>query len=192
MKIIESIALATLLSSLLLGAQTKEEKELKYADEMGKKGSALLLKTLGTNMKHAMKSGGVMKALSFCSNEAYALTQEVNQKLPVGVRVRRISTKYRSPANAPQENEVKILEALLSLESANVIPPQKIVEKVDKDTYKYYTPLTINNKVCLKCHGKVADIDLRRAIAERYPLDKATGYEMDDLRGAVVVTIKRK
>ncbi|WP_457747351.1 Tll0287-like domain-containing protein [Sulfurimonas sp.] len=192
MKILKSIALMSIATALLLAApQGKKDAEFKGIIQMGKKSSKLLLKTLGTNMKKNMKDGGVMKALDFCSQEAYTLTEQVNKKLPKGVRVKRISSQYRNPANKPEGNEAKVLEALKTLQDANVILPRQIVEKIDTHTYKYYKPLVIKKKVCLKCHGNIQDVELRRAIEERYPIDKATHYKMGDLRGAVVVTIKK-
>jgi len=142
-------------------------------------------------MKKNMKAGGPMKALDFCSQEAYNLTEKVNKQLPKGVHVKRISMKFRNPANQAAADETVILEALQKLKSANVILPKQIVQKVDGNTYKYYKPLVINKKVCLKCHGDITDVELRRAIEERYPIDKATHYKMGDLRGAIVVTIKK-
>ncbi len=87
-------------------------------------------------MKKNMKAGGPMKALDFCSQEAYTLTQKVNKKLPKGVNIKRISMKYRNPANKPEADEAVILKALKQLKSANVILPKQIVQKVDGNTYK--------------------------------------------------------
>ena len=192
MNILKHLTYISLCASLLVAAPVnKKEAELASAIELGNKGSALLLKTLGKNMKKRMGDGGVMKALDFCSNEAYTLTEKVNQQLPNGVRVKRISSKYRSPANKPSEKELAILKSFETMKELNIILPKYVVEKVDTHIYKYYKPLLINKKVCLKCHGVIKDIDLKREIAGKYPLDSALGYKMHDLRGAVVVTIKK-
>ena len=193
MKILHSLALLTLSSALLVAApEAKKESQIDEVIKQGKESSMLLVKTLGKNMQEHMKKGGPMEALNFCSSEAYSLTQAVNKTLPAGVSLKRISTKYRSPANTPTDNEQTILDSLESLQKLGVIMPEYIVEKIDDKTFKYYKPLLMENEACLKCHGNVKDIDLKRAIAERYPLDKAMGYEMNDLRGAVVVTVKTK
>ncbi len=192
MNIFKSITIVSLATSLLLAApHNKKDENLQQVVQTGKKSSQLLLKTLGKNMKKNMKAGGVMKALDFCSQEAYNLTEKVNKKLPKGVHVKRISMKFRNPANQPAADETVVLQALQKLKSADVILPKQIVQKVDGNTYKYYKPLLITKKVCLKCHGDIKDVELRRAIAERYPIDKATHYKMGDLRGAIVVTIKK-
>jgi hypothetical protein len=192
MTILKITTLIALSSSLLLAAPaTKKETELKSVIKDGKHGSQLLLKTLGKNMKKNMKSGGVMKALDFCSNEAYTLTQKVNQKLPNGVTVKRISNKFRSPANKPQGNEQAVLKSFKEMQDLNIVLPAYLVEKTGPHTYKYYKPLVIKKGVCLKCHGVIKDIDLKREIAKRYPLDNALGYKMKDLRGAIVVTVDK-
>ena len=44
--------------------------------------------------------------------------------------------------------------------------------------------------VCLGCHGSASDIpaSLAKKIRLEYPQDRATGYSVGKLRGAVVVT----
>lgn len=186
--------LVMLSTSLLLGAQvSKADIELAKTIKVGKRSSKLLLTTLGSKMKAKMAQGGVMKTLDFCSDEAYTLTQKVNKMIPKGVKVKRISRKYRSPANAPKSDEVVILESFDTLLKANAVLPEYIIQRVDAKTDKYYKPLVIKEKTCLLCHGEVSkDIDFRRKLEGRYPLDKAIGYKMGDLRGAIVVTVKRK
>jgi hypothetical protein len=192
MKILKTITVVGLTASLLVAApQNKKDENFKQIIKTGQKSSKMLMQTLGKNMKKNMKAGGPMQALDFCSKEAYNLTEKVNKRLPKGVTVKRISMQFRNPANEPQGNEAKVLEALAKLKDANVILPKQIVEKVDAHTYKYYKPLVIKKQVCLKCHGNIKDTDLKRAIQQNYPIDKATGYKMGDLRGAVVVTIKK-
>ena len=196
MNILKSIAVLSLSVTMLLAtAPHKKEKkhsEFKQIVKIGNKSSKKLLKTLGKNMKANMKKGGVMGALDFCSNEAYSLTQKVNSSLPKNVKVKRISAKYRSGANKPDANEAKILKSLENLNSLHVVLPKHLVQKINKHTYKYYRPLVIKKPVCLKCHGDISkNHELQKAIQSRYPNDKATGYKMGDLRGVVVVTIKK-
>ena len=189
----QTITLLSLSATFLLAAPQEKGKEaqLQAVVKMGEKSSKILLQTLGKNMKMHMKQGGPMDALNFCSEEAYTLTKKVNKQLPKGVRVKRITDKVRNPSNATIDNELAVLNTFKSMQSANIILPKYLVEKVNSTTFKYYKPLVIKKKVCLKCHGTLKDIELKRAINERYPLDNATGYEMGDLRGAIVVTIDK-
>jgi len=192
MNLLKSITLLGISTILLSAApHTKQDIHLKKIIQQGQYSTKLLLKTLGSNLKKNIKAGGPLKALDFCSQEAYNLTEKTNQKLPNGVRVKRISDRYRNPANKPSADELTVLRSLQMLQDAHVILPKQLVQKVDAHTYKYYKPLVINKKLCLKCHGDVKETDLKRAIHERYPVDKAMHYKMGDLRGAVVVTIKK-
>ena len=192
MKILKTITLLSISASLLISAPLSEKKsELKDIKQIGQNSSMLLLKTLGKNMKKNMKSGGVINALDFCSNRAYTLTEDVNKQLPHGVSAQRISAKYRSEANKPTDSELVVLKSFEAMKKNNIILPKQLIQKVDSHTYKYYKPLVITKQVCLKCHGTLKAGKLKDEISKRYPLDKAMGYKMGDLRGAVVVTIDK-
>ena len=183
----------TLLGSALLfsalQAQTLSKQE---AITKGEASAMLLIKTLGKNMKKNMKSGGPMQALDFCSNEAYSLTQKVNKKLDKSTKVKRISTKNRSPLNKPSKEEAQVLADLQKLQDEGKTLPKYILTKEKNGDYKYYKPLLISKQVCLKCHGNLKASQLKSAIHKRYPNDSAMGYKMGDLRGAVVVQMHNK
>lgn len=178
---------AFLLASLQAKALTQNEVVTK-ADASAMK----LLKTLGKNMKQNMKKGGPLQALDFCSNQAYTLTQKVNNELDANIKVKRVSTQNRSPLNKPLPEEAKVLEDLHKLQKEGKKLPKYILTKEKDGSYKYYKPLLISKKVCLKCHGNLSESKLKSEIHKRYPNDKAMGYKMGDLRGAVVVEIKSK
>ncbi len=193
MKILSIVSTLILGGTLLYADAPKtEDANLASVINSGKMATKTLLETLQKNMQEHMKKGGVMEALNFCSTEAYALTDKVNSELPKGITTKRVSIKYRNPVNEPQDDELKVLNSFAEIETAKKALPEYVVEKVDEHTYKFYKPLTINNQVCLKCHGDISgDKVLEKAINERYPTDKAVNYKMDDLRGAVVVMIKK-
>ena len=198
MKLLNTILLTTLSATLLLAAApkaklSKQEQNLNYTIKMGDKSSKILLKTLNSKMKKKMVNKGVLKTFDFCSDEAYKLTQKVNKQIPKGVTVKRISSKYRSPANRPKDNEGAVLDSFEAMLKANIILPKYLIQKVDSQTDKYYKPIIINDQVCLECHGEISkNIDLRRKSAELYPLDNAVNYKKHELRGAIVVTVKHQ
>ncbi|WP_428739922.1 Tll0287-like domain-containing protein [Sulfurimonas sp.] len=188
MKFFSSITLVTLSSISLLANDTANLTDVM---QKGSASTKLLMQTLGKNMKMHMKQGGAMEALDFCSEEAYNLTEAVNKKLPEGVSVKRVSLLTRNPVNTPSEDEKKVLQHLQELQENNESLPKRIVEKMDAHTYKFYKPLVIDNEACLKCHGDVQNEKLKAEILNRYPEDKAMGYKMGDIRGAVVTTVKK-
>ncbi|MDD2789082.1 MAG: DUF3365 domain-containing protein [Sulfurimonas sp.] len=192
MKLLPTITLLTLNAALLLASsEVIKEEKLEQIVKTGDASAKVLLKTLGSNLEKHMKSGGVMGAFNFCADEAYPLTEGVNKGLEKGVSVKRISLKYRNPANAPKADEIAVLESLNAMKASNTLPAY-IVKQTDDKTFKYYKPLVIEKEACLKCHGKIMkDSELGKALGARYPLDTAINYEMNDLRGAVVVTITK-
>lgn len=178
--------------TLLANPYESKDEEIASVIATGQKASSALLKTLGGNLQKHMKAGGPMAAFGFCSDNAYALTEQVDTELGKDVSVKRISLKYRNPANAPQGNEKAVMESLETLYENGVVLPTELVETMGNGVYKYYKPLLVNKGVCLKCHGDIGKLpELARAIRKRYPEDKATGYQMNDLRGAIVVTVKK-
>jgi len=193
MKLLISIILIGLSSSILLSNQNqKKDTEFNSIVNDGKKASKVLISTLGKTMQNHMKQGGPIAALDVCSTKAFLLTEEVNKKLPNGTSVKRISLKYRNPTNEPQYNEFEVLKSLEKLKDTNIVLPDYLIEKLDNNTFKFYKPLVIKDKVCLICHGSLTnDVNLKKAISSKYPMDNAVNYKMGDLRGAVVVIIKR-
>lgn len=158
--------------------------------KIGKKASRLLLKTLGGNLKKRLKKDGPAGALEFCATNAAKLTGEVNNKLGKNVSIKRITLKPRNPANEALGDEKEILQALEALNKNHVKLPRHLIQKRDNE-YVYYKPLVIKKGVCLKCHGTNIKPEIAKKIKEYYPTDRATGYKMGDLRGAIVVTIKK-
>ena len=195
MKPVQTLLLVTLSGSLLFASNhngvKKEQKQKQSVVKIGQKSTKLLIQTLGKNMKKHMKKGGPVETLTFCSDKAYTLTADVNKKLPKGVSIKRVSLKNRNSFNKPETDEVKVLETFQSMKDQKIQLPQHLIQQVDATTYKFYKPLVIKKKVCLKCHGDITNEKLKNTIAKKYPEDKATGYKMGDIRGAVVVTIKK-
>ncbi len=169
-------------SVLLANPSSYEQTANKVAKE--------LLKTLGGNLKKHLKANGPVDALRFCSTNAYNLTQKVSDKFGKEIDVKRISLKPRNPANTPNSEEAAILRKMEDTYKKSQKASSIIVEKNDKTIV--YKPLVIKKKACIICHGDLSKRPkLAQAIKDIYPTDKATGYKMGDLRGAIVVTIKK-
>jgi hypothetical protein len=187
------ILTATLISAAVAMANPYQspEEEIATVTETGKAAATTLLKTLGGNLKKQMKANGPVGAVKFCTENAYTLTESVSDSFGQNVSIKRISLKERNPSNVPEGKETIIMDSLQTLHDNGVVMPEYILERVDADTFKYYKPLQINKGVCLKCHGNYIDEKVAAEIKNMYPTDKATGYVQGDLRGAIVVTIKK-
>ncbi len=185
-------SIALLSTSLLANPYQKQQEVYDNIVKTGDEVSTTLLKTLGKNLKERMQSEGLLGAAKFCSVQAFPITDTVDAKYGKDISVKRISLNERNPANAPQGSEKVIMDALHNLQDNNVVLPKFLVERIDNSTVKYYKPLSINKGVCLKCHGDISkSSELSKFMKSNYPQDKATGYKMGDLRGAIVVTIKK-
>ncbi len=173
-------------SASLLNAATNKEIKQEAKSAIMKMGGALK-----SHMKQNMKAGGPEQAAGFCLQEASAIAKEVNASYPKGVSVKRVSLKYRNPANKPTADEAEVLEQIQSDVDAHKAVPKMIVKELAKNSYKVYKPVFINKGVCLTCHGdaQTRDSEAYKRIAAKYPHDKAVGYKKGDFRGAFVVTI---
>jgi hypothetical protein len=118
------------------------------------------------------------------------LTEEVNASLD-GLRVRRTTRGLRNRANAPDSLEEAALAWFEAEKARGGVFPSSWVQDSGEEV-RYYRPLVMNG-LCVQCHGPSESLteDVRAALAERYPDDDATGYEVGDLRGLIRVSIPR-
>jgi len=178
-------ALLPLVFCSLLFAQETPQNIIDKAEKV----SQTLLKKLGAKLKHEIKTNGLLSAAKFCNKNAYILTEEVNLHQLEGTSVKRISLKARNPDNIPNKDEKEVLLSMQKLLDKKQLPPYLFTNK--DGNYKYYKPLMIKKPVCLSCHGDISNnTELSNFMKEHYPQDKATGYKLNDLRGAIVVNIK--
>ena len=175
-----------LASASLLSAATNQEIKQEAKSAIMKMGGALK-----SHMKQNMKAGGPKQAAGFCLEEASNIAKKVNSSYPEGVSVKRVSLKYRNPANKPTADEAKVLEQIQSDVTAHKKVPKMIVKEIAKNSYKVYKPIFINKGICLTCHGdaQTRDPEAYKLIKAKYPNDKAVDYNQGDFRGAFVVTI---
>lgn len=133
---------------------------------------------LMANVMQAMKTGGPVYAVTFCNEQAMPLTDSLSKKY--NCEIKRVSDKYRNPANKPTETE---LETWKNISSSGTASP---IISTENGHLVYYKPIKIAMPACLKCHGKPGlDIDAKtlEIIRQKYPDDMATGYKEGDLRG---------
>ena len=156
---------------------------LKRGDEAAK----ALLGSLGSKLKAAMKSGGPENALEVCRQAAIPSTTNVSQRFK-GLRISRISTKPRNPANAATVLDRMVLETWASKLALGDETLTDVVHQNSGGKSVFFRPIRIK-AVCLKCHGDSSQFSsgLSVKLAKFYPQDKATGYKLGELRGAFKV-----
>ncbi len=156
--------------------------------EAGATAADALKGTLITNLTGAMQQGGAVSAIEFCSNSAGELTAGV--QTDQGLEIKRTTTRYRNPANAPDQAEAEALRHFETVLAETGELPAEWVQKVGRDEYRYYRSLSVAPP-CLQCHGTSEEIDpaVQAILDERYPDDLATDYAVGDFRGLIRVSI---
>jgi hypothetical protein len=188
------IIIAFLLISACSGSSEIPAEKKTRIKTIGQDASKKLVSTLGGLLKAAMQNGGAGAAVDFCSEKAQAVTIDVQSTLAGGVKIRRISNRYRNPLNRPTSEDLAAIKVFETGKSGSgEYPPEYIVRALEEDAFLYYQPLTIQ-KLCLNCHGPENTIKpaVKSAILQAYPADMATGYAEGDLRGLVKVTVPAK
>ncbi|NOY05586.1 MAG: DUF3365 domain-containing protein [Chlorobi bacterium] len=167
-------------------AQSAKEKYLANARTI----ATGFQKELSSVLKKHLLAGGPAEAIAVCADTAQELTRAFGESR--GATIRRVTSKPRNPADAPDDFEKAILEEFADLKQEGRLTAKseyfEIVEIDGKKIARYLKPLTVV-PVCLKCHGQNLSPEVTSLLKERYPSDKAVGYKTGDLRGAISIMI---
>lgn len=157
------------------------QKEIQQARSLVQAFGSDLKSTLMTTMKTA----GPIKAVEVCNTEAGPIAHK-NSALS-DWRVNRTSLKIRNTKNTPDEWELSILEQFeqrkAAGESVQKIEYFEEIKQGSETIYRYMKPIPTAG-ACLVCHGQQLDENIADKIHTLYPNDKATGYTINDIRGA--------
>jgi hypothetical protein len=140
--------------------------------------------TLRRRLVEAMKQGGPRGAVEVCANEAQALTRRIAAE--TGAEVGRASLRLRNPASAPPAWVAAWLSRQGERAAAGVEGLARVDETPGGPRARVILPIATEG-LCTACHGEPGAIsaDVREALKHRYPRDRATGYRVGDLRGAL-------
>ncbi|MGX1196475.1 Tll0287-like domain-containing protein [Parvibaculum sp. MBR-TMA-1.3b-4.2] len=138
----------------------------------------------------AIKASGPQGAVGVCKIAAPAVAEDVSDRQ--GVSIARTSLKVRNPGNAPDEWERKVLEDFVARNDSGEDATRMESWTVTKDKATgvqvlRYMKAIPTQEVCTLCHGKAISEPVREALAADYPDDRATGFEVGDIRGAFTV-----
>jgi hypothetical protein len=178
----------------LADQQAAEQRaaEQRAAEQRAETAAKQLVGTLLGEVQRAMKEGGPASAVRTCAEKAQPLTDKVAAENMV--RLRRVTDRPRNPVDAPDDYERAVLRRFQDMADAGTLEAGTLHSEVvtidGRKALRYMKPITIK-KPCLACHApeEQLDAEVRAAIAERYPEDRATGYAAGDLRGAISVTV---
>lgn len=165
--------------------KSKEDAALAGAKAAaGKLGTAVR-----TRLVDAMNNGGASNAVQVCAAEAQGIAEQVAKE--TGATVGRSSLKLRNPKDAPPGWVETWLVAQADKKADATTGVEGVFDSPNGRVARFLKPIGIEG-TCLSCHGDPAQMaePVKAALAEKYPGDKATGYQMGDLRGALWAEVR--
>lgn len=191
MKKIISLSAISIFLFFFTGCEEKPAPELTEQIKNGLRTDAKqFMESLKTVLVKEMQTNGIVAAVSVCSDTAQILTN--NYGVNKGIYINRVSFNYRNTNSKPDEVETKALKYFEELKSNGKLTDTteyfEVVEKEGVKNVRYMKPILVQSP-CLGCHGAESNIvpEVKSILNVKYPEDKATGYQMDDLRGAVSI-----
>lgn len=139
---------------------------------------------LGGELRMAMAAGGPVNAIGVCSERAPAIA--AGASAASGAEVGRTALRVRNPDNAPDAEAAAVLREFQEKLSADAELPLEHVETQDDGGLRYMRAIVLE-PLCASCHGTTLAPEVEEAVAERYPQDRATDFEVGDLRGAFLI-----
>ncbi len=137
-----------------------------------------------------IKKGGAEGAIGVCREKAPAMAKAASEKS--GWAIRRVSLKNRNPKAVPDAWEEAVLKEFDKRAAAGEKPTSlekgAIVTVDGKQMYRYMKALPTQD-LCLNCHGTPDRISpaVQAKLQELYPADKAVGYHLAEIRGAMTI-----
>ena len=187
----KKLLIFSLILSSFLFAQ--EELTLEKVKEVASKATSELNSKLKKELKNAKRSGKTKAMTNFCIDDAPKIIEEIDKNYGSKVSIKRVSLNNRSEKAKALENEINILKAFALIQKSDAYQPKQIVQIVDDNTYKVYSPIEMKSRDCKKCHGleKKVDKDSKKRFSDIYKNDDGYGYRSGEIRGAVVITISK-
>ncbi len=150
-------------------------------------GYALATKAaLGKNLIKAINEKGTVGAIEFCNTEAMKLTDSMS--VMKNAIIKRVSDKPRNLKNQATQDELGYIDYFKKVvASGGEIEP---IVQPNGDEISFYYPITTNT-MCLQCHGKPNEqvkTETLATLKNLYPDDKATGYDVNEVRGIWAIT----
>jgi hypothetical protein len=152
----------------------------------------LLQKVVGT-VKESLNKTTPHETVDTCREKLPGMVKETREK--TGWNIRRVSLKTRNAERGtPDEWETKVMtdfdQRAAAGEKREQLEIGEILQAPEGRVFRYMKALPVQ-EACLTCHGDAAKLtpELKAKLATLYPNDKATGYELGQIRGAL--TVKR-
>ena len=137
---------------------------------------------LKPELKNAIMTGGPAHAIYVCSERAPAIAQSLSED--TGWYVNRVSLKPRNSQTAiPDAWERKVLEQFDQRQANGESAEKMAFSEVVNGKFRFMKAQGVQ-AVCMNCHAAEIKPETEAALREKYPLDKARGYTLGQIRGA--------
>ncbi|MBK7060224.1 MAG: DUF3365 domain-containing protein [Rubrivivax sp.] len=186
MKLRTSAALAVTVLCVASAAQAAEPVWVSEARGVSTAVPPKLLQVLQAEIAKSGPEG----AISTCQVEAPALARAASQQ--TGWNVKRVSLRNRNPKAVPDAWERAALEDFdrraAAHEPAATLERHEAVQEDGKTVWRYIHTLP-TGELCLGCHGAQEQLSpaVKAKLVALYPDDRATGYRIGDIRGAMTL-----
>lgn len=181
-------SLLVLSMGLAVSAHAQEDDPAKLGDEARKVATALL-QQIGGELKKEYEISGPLRSVIVCKYTAPEVSSTISRKS--GAAVKRVSLKVRNPVlGMPDAWEQKILldfeKRFSKGEKPDAIEHAEIVAEAQGRYFRYMKAIPVG-PLCINCHGPVESLTegTKAQILTEYPHDKAVGYSVGQIRGAV-------
>jgi hypothetical protein len=137
-----------------------------------------MLDSLLWELNSGLEQGGPMLAIKSCHVDSARVSQRIGRDL--GFASGRTSDRLRNPTNAPKPWAAPIVKEYAGRQAREV--DGFIVDLGDK--LGVIRPI-VERPACGSCHGDSAKFTtaVKAELKERYPADRATGFEDGQIRG---------
>lgn len=183
------IRITTIATLTLLAATAASADEARLIEEARQVATAVPPKLLAV-LTQEIQSAGPAGAIDVCKEKAPKMAAEASAK--TGWQIRRVSLKNRNPKAAPDAWEEAVLKDFDRRAAAGENPAGlekgETVTMDGKPVNRYMRALP-TQELCLNCHGSAEQIqpDTAAKLKALYPADKATGFSVGQIRGAMTI-----
>lgn len=175
------------------GALAQSADDMRRYLEDGRNVATKFARDLGGELRRELEATGPLRSIIVCKFSAPEVASSLSRM--TGWRVSRVSLRTRNPAlGQPDAWEHRVLvdfdRRAQSGEKPESIEFGEVVTEPGGVFFRYMKALPVD-RMCLQCHGPADSLSgsVKERLATDYPFDRATGYSLGQIRGAV--TVKR-
>jgi uncharacterized protein DUF3365 len=157
----------------------------------GRAAAGQLTQQLGAELRKELAAGGPESAIGVCKELAPQIAGRLSRES--GGRVARVSLKTRNPLlGTPDVWEQTVLadfeRRVAAGEKPETLEHAELVSEPAGRYFRYMKAIPVQ-PLCLACHGSPEGISeaVKASLRQEYPHDRAVGYSVGQIRGAVTV-----